>query len=78
MAERVALTAVYQPVEDGWTQARLEELPGAITAAPSPEEAKEMLVDALHEYLLSLAQDAEPLPLGPGARRESLQLHLSS
>ena len=40
MAERVALTAVYEPVEDGWTQARLEELPGAITAAPSPEEAK--------------------------------------
>ena len=78
MAKPVFLTAVYEPVDDGWTQARLEELPGVITAAPSPEEAKDMLIDALHEYLLSLAQDAAPLSLRPDARREPLQLHFSS
>ncbi len=72
----LALTAVYEPVEGGWTQAHLEELPGVITAAPSRAEAKEMLADALREYLASLAEDAERAPDQPGATREALRLAL--
>jgi hypothetical protein len=40
---RIPLTAVYELVENGWTQARIEELPAVITAGTSPEEAKELL-----------------------------------
>ncbi len=54
MTVRLSFTAVYETVDEGWTQARIEELPAVITAAPTLEEAKELLVDALHEYLRSL------------------------
>ncbi len=49
--KQIKLTAVYEPVENGWTQGRLIELPGVITAAPTLAQAKEMLRDALAEYL---------------------------
>lgn len=35
MADTVTFTAVYEEVEDGWIQARLAEMPGVITAAPT-------------------------------------------
>lgn len=76
--ERLPLTAIYEPVENGWIQARFEELPEVITAAPTREEAKDMLLDALREYLLSLADDAEPVPISPKASKEVLELSLSS
>ncbi len=56
MTARIALTAVYEPVEQGWVQARLAELPAVITAAPTLDAARELLADALREYLLSLAE----------------------
>lgn len=60
-------TAVFDTVEDGWVQGRIAELPGVITAAPTMAEAKTGLVDALHEYLASLA---EPLAMGDGSESE--------
>ena len=59
---RVPLTAIYEPVENGWTQARIQEIPGVITAAPTREEAKEMLLDALREYLLAFEETARTVP----------------
>ena len=56
MATRVSFTAVYEPVDNGWVQARLAELPGVLTAAPTQEEARALLADALREYLLALGQ----------------------
>lgn len=66
---RVTFTAVYEQVENGWTQARVRELPGVITAAPSLEEAKELLVDALREYFLSLDKE-QPLTDADGEQGE--------
>jgi predicted RNase H-like HicB family nuclease len=66
MATPVRLTAIYEPVEDGWVQARVKELPGVITAAPSLDEAKAMLEDALREYLLAQMQDGEGAEAGAG------------
>ena len=71
---RITLTAVYEPVENGWTQARIEELPAVITAGPTPEEAKALLVDALREYLLSLANGGTCPPSGGESKRERLDL----
>ena len=45
-----------EAVEQGWVQARLAELPALITAAPTLAGARELLADALREYLLSLAE----------------------
>jgi predicted RNase H-like HicB family nuclease len=60
MTTHLSFTAVFEPVDQGWMQARIEELPAVITAAPTLEEAKEQLLDALREYLLSLAAPGSP------------------
>jgi predicted RNase H-like HicB family nuclease len=70
----LTLTVIYEPVEEGWVQARIEQLPGVITVAPTVEEAREMLADALLESLASFAGEAPPD--APGARRETLDLRL--
>lgn len=61
--ELLQLTPVYQQVENGWTQASLIELPGVITAAPSRDEAQEMLLDALREFLLSFGPAPTAVPM---------------
>ena len=53
METTLSLTAVYEPVENGCVQARIEEIPGVITAAPTRAEAEELLGDALRDYLLA-------------------------
>lgn len=72
MASRIALTAIYEPVDNGWTQARVKELPGVITAAPTLEEAKSLLEDAVREYLLAQLEDGEYG--SPAAREERVKL----
>ena len=63
MSESVTFTAIYEPVEDGWVQARLAEIPGVSTAAPTRHEAEALLLDALREFLLSfIEQDGEDRP----------------
>ena len=67
MTARIALTAIYEPVEQGWVQARLAELPAVITAGPTLDAARELLADALREYLLSLAESPAPVAGQNGA-----------
>jgi hypothetical protein len=55
----IDLAIAYEPVEHGWTQARTVEPPAVITAGPSRDEAKALVLDALREYLLSLRAEAE-------------------
>jgi predicted RNase H-like HicB family nuclease len=74
---RVSLTAIYEPVENGWTQARIEEIPEVITAGPTLAEAKLLLRDALREYLLSLGKSGS-VGVGSNAQRETLELVLES
>lgn len=71
------LTAVFESVEDGWVQARIQELPGVITAAPTLEEAKAMLTDALHEYLLAVGQMEAPGDSPNAGERARLAVTLS-
>lgn len=58
MTSVLTLTALYEEVEGGWVQARLVEIPGVITAAPTQAEVQDLLVDALREYLLSFTEPA--------------------
>jgi len=51
-------TIVYTTVEAGWTQAQLAELPAVLTAGPSREHARALVVDALREYLAALVSRA--------------------
>jgi len=72
MAAPLTLTAWYEPVEDGWVQGRVRELPAVITAAPTRTQARAMLEDAVREYLLALL-DAPPGDQAPaGVDHEQL------
>lgn len=65
----IELTAVFEPVEDGWVQASLVEWPAVITCGKTRDEAYEMLLDAFREMVLSYTdQDAEP-PVGADATK---------
>lgn len=72
----VRLTPLYELVEGGWTQASLVELPGVLTAAPTREEAQDLLVDALREFLLSFGPD--PAASSTTGDSESLVLTITT
>jgi predicted RNase H-like HicB family nuclease len=55
----IPLSIVYEPVEKGWIQARIEGIPAVITTGRSREEARSLVLDALREYLLSLRGNGE-------------------
>jgi predicted RNase H-like HicB family nuclease len=77
VAAALKLTAIYEPVEEGWIQGRIAELPAVITAAPTLDEAKSMLRDALAEYLASL--QSSPAPSAPHADlEENLELTIGA
>ena len=58
--EELTLTASYRRVENGWVQAQLAGLPMVLTVAPTLDEARVALVDALREYLRSYEEHPEP------------------
>lgn len=58
MTTTFELTARFEPVENGWVQAQILEIPGVITAAETQAQAEDLLVDALREYLLALSGDS--------------------
>jgi predicted RNase H-like HicB family nuclease len=70
----IHFTIEYEPVEDGWMQARIVELPAVITAGPSRDQAKELVLDALREYLLSLGAEGE----AGGGEREDVALTIAA
>lgn len=72
MTDSLRLTAIYEDVDGGWTQGRLLELPGVITAAPTREEAGEMLRDATLEFLASFSSPT--VETDPGADVETIRL----
>lgn len=76
MAKKLSLTAIYETVENDWVQARIAEIPGVITVAPTRAEVEELLLDALREYLLSFQEDPSP-DLGSG-ETASLEILLTA
>jgi predicted RNase H-like HicB family nuclease len=61
MATDLTYTAVFEEVEDGWTQARIAEVPGVITAGSNRQEARDLLQDALREYFASFMEPRDDL-----------------
>lgn len=70
----LSYTAVYEQVENGWTQARIVEVPGVITAGTNRDEARELLRDALREYLASF-MESDPIAAETGDQ-ERLRVEL--
>ncbi len=78
MDRRVSLTAVYEPVDNGWVQARIREMPGVITTAPTRAEAEDLVLDALREFLLSFSKDVEGDETTYGDDVQPVQIVLSA
>ena len=72
----VDLHVVFEPDEQGWVRATIEELPGVITCAPTRDEARELVRDALDEWLQALTS-AERATVGSEATRETLTLSVA-
>jgi predicted RNase H-like HicB family nuclease len=72
----VELHVVFEPDEQGWVRATIEELPGVITCAPTLDEARELVQDALDEWLASLTTP-ERAAIGSQATRETLTLSVA-
>lgn len=64
---------VFESDDEGWVRATIEELPGVITCAPTLEEARELIRDALAEWLAALTT-TERAAIGSDATRETLTL----
>ena len=47
------LTIVFEPAEEGGYTAYIPEVPGAISEGETVEEAREMVLDALHELTIA-------------------------
>ncbi len=70
------LHVVFESDEEGWVRATIEELPGVITCAPTLAEARELVRDALSEWLASLTSN-EHASVAANATRETLTLSLA-
>jgi predicted RNase H-like HicB family nuclease len=78
MSEPLQLTVVYEQGEDGFVIARVREVPGAISQGRTREEARENVLDALRELVLSYLEEGEPSPLPEGASTEPLRVTLTA
>ena len=67
----ISISIVYEPVESGWVQARIEGIPEVITAGRTKAEARQLVLDALREYLGSIGGN------GGSVDRERLELTIA-
>ena len=75
MSDKLRLTIAFdEPDEDGWTVARIVEVPGAMSQGRSRDEARENVIDALR---LMLSPD-EGDPAVANGRTEPLDLILTA
>ena len=70
------LTIVFESGEDGWVVASVPEVPGAHSQGKTREEARENVIDALHEILA--LRFGERASVGEAADSESLQLVIAA
>jgi predicted RNase H-like HicB family nuclease len=73
MSEPLELTVIYEEDEDGWILARVREVPAAFSQGRTREEARDNVLDALRELVLSYLEDGG-IPVPEGAKSESLRV----
>ncbi len=57
MNDPLHLTIVYEPGEDGWIVVSIPELPGVFSQGRTREEAREMALSALNDWLRFYVED---------------------
>ena len=72
---QLTVTAVYEPGDDGWIVAWVEEIPGVVTQGRTMEEAREMLADALC-MVVECHREQRRQDAGPSAIREPITVRV--
>ena len=67
---------MFEPDENGWVPATIEELPSVITCAPTLDEARLLVRDAFTEWLQALTT-TERAAIPGDATRETLTLNVA-
>jgi predicted RNase H-like HicB family nuclease len=75
-ASSMELHAVFESDENGWVRATIEELPSVVTCAPTIDEARLLVRDALAEWLQALTT-TERGAIPGDATRETLTLNVA-
>jgi predicted RNase H-like HicB family nuclease len=65
MSESLRLTIFYEDAGDGWVLARIPQVRGAVSQGETRAEARENVIDALHE-VLAVRFGASPEFASPG------------
>ena len=78
VTDPLQLTVIYEQGDDGWVIARIREVPGAMSQGRTQKEARENVLDALRELVLSYLDEGGSAPLQPGANVEAVRVTLAS
>jgi len=81
MSESLRFTVIYEDAGDGWTMARIAEVPEVITQGATVEEARRMVQSALRDWLEFYVRDqagGRAVEAPPGARKELLELTIAA
>lgn len=65
------LTIVYEPADEGSYIASIHGVPGALSQGETRDEARENVLDALRELVLSYIEEERP---PPNAEREEVNI----
>lgn len=78
VTETVDLTIVFEPEEDGWIVASIPQLPGVHSQGRTREEAREMVLSALQDWLRWYVEDQHGTPADKvPADADAERLHLT-
>lgn len=64
MQDPLNLTIVYEPGDDGWIVVSIPEVPGVLSQGRTREEAREMILSALNDWLRFYVEDQSGEGLG--------------
>jgi predicted RNase H-like HicB family nuclease len=79
MSESLRFTVIYEDAGDGWTMARIAEVPEVITQGATEAEARSMVESALRDWLEFYVQKRSPAAdIPPGARSEQLEVTIAA
>jgi predicted RNase H-like HicB family nuclease len=78
MESELELTIRYQEGEQGYVVAQIEEFPAAISQGRTREEARESVLDALRELVLSYIESPPERSDQPFDHREAIRIHAST
>jgi predicted RNase H-like HicB family nuclease len=73
VSDRLDLTIVYEPSEEGWILASIPGVPGVHTQGRTREEARANVIDALRLMLSPVSGEADD-----GREREALHLTIAA